>query len=495
MSVSPVPPDYYVDFLLQMVRWVEARHRRLLRADDRHWCRRLRTMADDPRRLYVRLLQRKGPLFRIERLQYPEVRDTARAVDALVDCGLLARRPWLPNADLLALLTLPELRRLFADQRLTGCRRSEAIDVLLSLPADAVRARIAAAIDWCAPLGRLAFERVQLAFFGNQRQTLTEFITADLGIVRYPDYRVGGGLFADRHDVDARLEVDRLQPWNEHFGRTGNVDGLLWCRQRLPGAMGGEWTRARAARLDTRIGRWLERCNAHALALEVYQRAGTAQALERSVRIMRRAGRTLEASALALQACSAELSDDGVRETLQGLVEPARRRRGGPRDEVMWLQQDADVSVECAVAAALGARGLTAIHAENSIMATLFALTFWDVLYADVPGAFVHGYQHAPLDLFDGGFHRRRRELIATPVDEVRRHGALPRMAGTRAMAAPVHWQAGGCRGRCSKRLPRDCHERPCAPSSTTSAGMRAGHAAASPTLPSSVPASPASSR
>ena len=46
--------------------------------------------------------------------------------------------------------------------------------------------------------------------------------------------------------------------------------------------------------------------------------------------------------------------------------------------------------------------GWRGVHDEGATLRTLFALLMWDVLFADVPGAFVGPCQTAPLDLDDG---------------------------------------------------------------------------------------------
>jgi Fanconi-associated nuclease 1 len=53
-------------------------------------------------------------------------------------------------------------------------------------------------------------------------------------------------------------------------------------------------------------------------------------------------------------------------------------------------------------------------------LTTIFALIFWDILFADIPGAFETSYQTAPLDLAEETFYYARKEMIDTRLEEIK---------------------------------------------------------------------------
>ncbi|KAF9532855.1 VRR-NUC domain-containing protein [Crepidotus variabilis] len=57
-------------------------------------------------------------------------------------------------------------------------------------------------------------------------------------------------------------------------------------------------------------------------------------------------------------------------------------------------------------------KGYIGFHCETTLLKTLFGLLFWDIIYADVPGAFDTPYQICPLDLFHDSFYRARKDKI-----------------------------------------------------------------------------------
>lgn len=52
-------------------------------------------------------------------------------------------------------------------------------------------------------------------------------------------------------------------------------------------------------------------------------------------------------------------------------------------------------------------------------MCTIFGLLFWDILFADIPGAFETPYQSAPLDISEDCFYYAREELIKQRLTEI----------------------------------------------------------------------------
>ena len=60
------------------------------------------------------------------------------------------------------------------------------------------------------------------------------------------------------------------------------------------------------------------------------------------------------------------------------------------------------------------------LHSESRILTTIFSLLFWDIIFADVPGAFETPYQTAPLDLAEDTFYYARKETIEARLKAIR---------------------------------------------------------------------------
>ncbi|KAF9053139.1 hypothetical protein BJ165DRAFT_1339846 [Panaeolus papilionaceus] len=88
------------------------------------------------------------------------------------------------------------------------------------------------------------------------------------------------------------------------------------------------------------------------------------------------------------------------------------------------------------------------MHAETSILTMLFALLFWDIIFASVPGAFETPFQTCPLDMFEDAFYYARKQLIEARLAQIRggkfceilsRHDDQYRPKGTWCLG--VNWE------------------------------------------------------
>jgi Fanconi-associated nuclease 1 len=62
---------------------------------------------------------------------------------------------------------------------------------------------------------------------------------------------------------------------------------------------------------------------------------------------------------------------------------------------------------------------LVRFHSETQILTTLFGLLFWDIIFAQVPGAFETPFQFGPLDIGEDSFYYARRERMEERLREI----------------------------------------------------------------------------
>ncbi|KAF9400427.1 hypothetical protein BGX21_004336 [Mortierella sp. AD011] len=88
----------------------------------------------------------------------------------------------------------------------------------------------------------------------------------------------------------------------------------------------------------------------------------------------------------------------------------------------LWRNIDgSDCCVEELALSYYGTLGYKGHHSENSILATLFGLLFWDILFSPQPGVFETPFQTAPLDLRTDAFYLQRQEIIMDRIDNISR--------------------------------------------------------------------------
>jgi hypothetical protein len=261
-------------------------------------------------------------------------------------------------------------------------------------------------------------------FFGNDRQSWTEFVTADLGVFRYEKEEgpKQSRPFQTRAQVEAFLGI---QECRELLREGMPLDELM---SLVPRAIGdNEWLEERRQKLKFMIAREYERAGEHAKALSLYLDCSYRGARSRAIRLKAKAkdwegARALCALAKDNPESEAELQH--VRRVLPRIyrklkiecqpektspdipgfaivLEPSRS--GAPRaGAVEYLVRDHL------------ARDLpdssTVRYVENGLITALFGLLCWPAIFLAVPGAFFHDFHHGPIDLESGHFYRRRKE-------------------------------------------------------------------------------------
>jgi hypothetical protein len=450
-----LPPHYYRDNFLHLCRTVEARYGDLLSPGERALLERFSRATFAAQCLYVRLISRVGPWFRTDRLDYPEIDDMPGALLTLEEIGLLLEADALPVEELGRLYTREEIHAAFAGELAVAATSGKpvllaAMAELAPDPAQATHRLLQIhGGRLVAPAGGDDVQVLQLLFFGNRRQSLTEFVLSDLGILRFYlyDLDIETRLFSNREALEEYLACAGLSDrYRELLEATDTaveqaaVEQAAVEQAAVEQAAGLEdLAREMAAfspqyasslprwyRQCNNLGRELERRGREDLAEQLYIGSARHPARERRARILERRGDWSTASALCEEIladpwCEEEAEAAGrilprVRRKLGG--DPVRRRRETfPRIDLCLPRQPA--RVEEMAAAALRAHWASVDYVENVLMNALFGLAFWEQIFAPVPGVFHNPFQSLPSDMYEGDFHQRRQASIANRLAEL----------------------------------------------------------------------------
>lgn len=368
--------------------------------------------------LLVRLLARKGILFRSDKLSYEEIGDIAEAGAALLAQGWLSPNPALTVDDLGRLHTKDELIAM------SGLPRQARKDGLL----DALRERgvqphrqwwpQAPGDLWQVEVDAIC-QRLRLMFFGNLRQQWDELVLADLGIYQYETvaFSRDSRAFQSRDDVDFYL---RLHGHREALETDGPSPELRTAIEAC--VCDNPWLMARRGKLLMHLGQAVERLQDWDEARAAYQASAYRGARHRILRVLERQGLHQEAWTLACTAV-AEPEDESESQRLERMLPRLRRELGLPAErraaaaelvsETLCLPRPDDGrSVEFVVRDHLATADAPVHYVENSLINALFGLLCWDAVFAPLPGAFFHPFQRGPADVDAPDFVPRRRELL-----------------------------------------------------------------------------------
>lgn len=409
---SDLPTGYYKDNFDRLLATVVERYDDLLSDEDRAFIAAYQNLELASARLLVRLYTRKGPTFRQSKLSYAEIPDLDNAIDELAGTALLDADPRLTAVEVAQLLTLAELRQLdwVPNPKLA---KSELVAELEGW--DEVRC----ASDWhikdrlVQPQHWLTLRRLQLLYFGNEYQSLTDFVLSDLGLFQYEDYPLGKAnrWFEHSDELEQHLLIGELKSAVYEAREAGDIAALVELAEPILQTNWLGTAKARADRLANRLGFRLEQWGEPELALQLFQTNDQPPARERRCRIHYKAERFVAAQE-ALDAIRSEPKDATEARFISRFAPRLAKKlklKIEPIPAPVLIEQthswpQGEGSVEQLVCARLD----DAYWLENLLPLGVFGLIHWQWIFQPVAGAFHHPFQQAPADLYEPDFLARR---------------------------------------------------------------------------------------
>lgn len=435
---------YYLDNFQRVLDWIAERYDDLLTGEERDFIACFSSLPQPARALFVRMVMRKGDVFRTSKLTYAEIGCTEEAARALLPTGWIAFDPVLTLDQLFELLVKPEIQRVFGPAlHDRGARKAEQLEALRPAFSDPrpFSAWFRDAGDHAVTiLVKPLCDRLRLIFFGNLHQGWTDFVLSDLGIYRFEEVEFSPSSrgFRSRRDIDHYLELQQCRDSLEAGKPLADVLAAL----PDPGA-GNDWLNSRRERLLYQVGQQAERAQDWPAAHALYARCRYPGARARAIRVLEKNEQIAEAYALLLQAQAAPESEAEHQQLLR-VAPRLQRRLGHPRtanrhvaavDRIdLHLPMPAeDWWVEGVVRDHLTRDDAPVYYVENTLANSLFGLLCWPAIFSAIPGAFFHPFHHGPADLHSDDFVPRRAALFGacmTQLDDdsyratIRRHFA-----------------------------------------------------------------------
>jgi hypothetical protein len=421
---------YYLDNFQRVLDWIEQRYDDLLADEERCFIAQFAGLPRAARALFVRMVMRKGELFRASKLNYAEIGCPVEAARHLLPTGWVEADPVLSLDELFDLLSKPEIGAVFRLH--LHQKTAKKADQLEALRAEFGDSRAFSAWYRDCPDTALRIvvkplcDRLRLIFFGNLRQDWTEFVLSDLGVYRFeqvefPDAARG---FRTRRDIDHYLQ---LHACRERYAADEAPDAVL---RDLPlHRFDNEWLDSRRERLLFQIGQQYEKLKDWPNAHGVYVRCRFPGARARAVRVLEKNEQYAEAFELLALAQRAPESD-AERQHLARIAPrlarklgharlPARRNPGVQRLDLCLPMPDEEWWVEGVVRDHLARIDAPVFYVENALANAVFGLLCWRAIFCPIPGAFFHPFHRAPADLYSADFFQRREAEFADCMAEL----------------------------------------------------------------------------
>lgn len=416
-------PFYYLHNFQQVLHWIALRYADLLDDSEQAFIGQFPEQPQASQALLVRMVMRKGELFRPSKLDYVEIGAPLPALQPLLERGWVTDNSPLSLEQLFQVLRKDEIASGFAAQ----LPRPRAPKAELFAQLQALKLSPRPLCDWLPdfsePIITLQLQalcdRFRLLFFGNLYQDWSEFVLADLGLLRYEQvaFSEESRALRQRSDVDLALALHRCA---ELLEQGSPLPQVLTQVESLESD--NPWLLRRRSRLLYQLGQHSERLGDWDLALQIYPRSQHPQARIRRIRVLERSEQWDQAHALATEVAQQPAGPIEV-QALTRILPRLRRKLGGPPQprrvktltgltELQLPLEQAALGVEQAVQLHLEQEGGQVHYVENTLFNSLFGLLCWEAIFAPMPGAFFHPFQSAPQDLHDPEFQARRSALF-----------------------------------------------------------------------------------
>lgn len=414
-------PDYYLKNFRFLVDWVAQRYADLLSEDEHTFVRRFNQLPHEAQCLLVRLSSRKGPLFRRDKLDYPEITAIDSSAQHLIEAGLLHRDIPIGLETLAATLTKPELITLFRTQ-LVGMKQARK-DLVIQALLD----HFPEPQPWQLWTGnhfgdayyldnQAIIQTILLLFFGNTHQDLTEFVLQDLGLFRYESYSIDHRhrLFKSRDELIQYQQLVRLR---EQLDADASTAMLTQIVEQMPAASENEKLHRRRAKLINNLAYELERAGEYLQAAQLYEQSHLSPARERRIRLLEKQGDFSGAWQL-LTELLATPQDEQELQVAQRIAPRLAKKLGITYSKKtattiyeqhlpLSPRQDAQgnaLRVEEVARLSLDSPDAPCVYVENALIGSLFGLWLWPEMFGDIEGAFTNPFQAAPLDMYQENF-------------------------------------------------------------------------------------------
>ncbi|MGQ7843423.1 VRR-NUC domain-containing protein [Granulosicoccus sp. 3-233] len=429
-ETGTISDDYYLANFHRLAEFVVDTYRDILTPEERQWYASVQSSPESAQRLYIRLLTRKGSVFRLSRLRYPEIDDLQQAAGQLATRGLADISAPTDPRTLLAAFTKPELLDLLEPGLARSRPRAELIEQVMSSDVLSMQNAIdelQGADHWITLFGHQHWNVFRLGFFGNLYQDSSEFVLQELGTVRYESYRLDNDAraYATRAQLNAHLRYFECEALFETIDQKQPEQLLALIGQLPVEVVDDDHLQRRVDRYRNRVARQLERLGRDADALALYAHSLHPPARERRIRLHLQRDERESAARLLASLLEDPFNDaeSQVGERLQQQLNKLRGRKSKraprfrPQTTTLTLS-DSPGRVELA-ARDFYARFGECQYTENALSNAVLGLFIWDIIFHPVPGAFFNPFQSAPADFRQPSFARRRANLLMSRFEEL----------------------------------------------------------------------------
>ncbi len=406
---SNFSPTYYWDYFQYVLRYVDKHYKNLLNPSESEFITSFHSLSFGGQCLYLRLSGRSVTWFNRSQLNYAEIDSMDLVIEELISKGFIGEyNEVVYTPAILHVMTKQACVNLIKDistskESFKALSKQALVDLLVGQPLS----QSFQTSDWIKPLQLEMYHFCSFLFFGSKNRDLKEFVVRDLGHRQYVEVAEDDfqPYFTTRKEIDDKWQ---LSLWREWFYEQqdqldpGHLKASLF-ESIIPMAHDlSELAIPAYERLLFQVGRFLERQNYLPDALEVFELAGSAQALERRVRILAKLKRLDEAIQWAEFGQLHVENPTELHFFQDFLARQASKKQvkqvTGRLKKAAKIEIDGSYqgSVEQGLIDYYAEQGYYSVFSENGVWKNILGLLTWELIFTDRSVGFHHPFQYAP---------------------------------------------------------------------------------------------------
>ena len=422
-----LPEGYYLDNVKTLFDHVETVYTDILEAEYLDFLDSFRQLSEDAQKLLIRLLNRSTELFRSSKLNYAEIGSIALATGELATNNFIRINPPLNHNEILSLFNKTELLKHFEDASVSKKLSRAELDTFLLDQSDVSFFQNLIDSDcFIQVLQKETYLLLQMLFFGNLNQSMTDFVLRDLGLYQFESYRIDG----ENRPYRSTLEIDQhwlLQQLDGIIELTdaNNIDTLLECFNAIPDCHNeNSVVYRKTERLRFDLARQLERLGELETALPLYQQCRLPPSRERRARIYHQQMALSQAIELCGEIIDAPIDESESQFAHEFAARIIKRHKLEPipglsanskyQPDIIELKLQQQPGVERAVVDYYQATAeiQDCFYLENALFNGVLGLLIWNAIFAPVEGAFYNPFQYRPSDFYSFDFIKKRQQFL-----------------------------------------------------------------------------------
>jgi hypothetical protein len=409
VDASNFSPTYYWDYFQYVLRYLDKHYKNLLNPPESEFISSFQSLSFSAQCLYLRLSGRSVTWFNQSSLKYSEIESLNSVIQELKSCGFVGQyESSVYTPELLQIITKQSCITILKEnssskESFKALSKQQLVDLLIDTPLAASFNKS----DWIKPLQLDLYHFCSFLFFGSKNRDLKEFVVRDLGHRQYVEVDEDDfqPYFTSRNEIEDKWQ---LSLWREWFYEQqdkldpGQLKDSLFESIITMAKDLSELAVPAYERLLFQVGRFLERQSYLDQSLEVYEQAGSAQALERRVRVLAKLKRVDEAMQWAeFGQLNVEnptelhfFQDFLARQASKKQVKQVTGRL--KKAEKIEIDGAYNGRVEQGLIDHYISEGYYAAFSENGVWKNILGLLTWELIYTDRSAGFHHPFQYAP---------------------------------------------------------------------------------------------------